>query len=209
MQISRALMSVFAAVSILAAPATAQTPPSPERAQLEALHKDLRAVKARLVDAVNKKDSKALIAELSPNVAFTAINNDTVIGVEKVKAYYDKMMSGSASFMNDFSITAEADDVSRLYASDTIAIATGKSDAKLDLRGGSQMKYTVPLRWTATLERTTGQWKLAAIHFSADLSDNPYLSALSTFWKWVAAAIGAIALGIGYVIGWRRRGARV
>jgi ketosteroid isomerase-like protein len=189
-----------------ALPVAAQTgAPPADPAQLAAIHTELRAVKDRLQQAVNTKNSTALIADLTPDVTFTAINNDTVIGIDNVKAYYDKMMSGSSRFLNDFSMSATADDLSRLYANNTIAVATGRADAALDLRGGSGMKYTLPLRWTATLSGSSGSWKLAAIHFSADLSDNPYLTTLSTFWKWVVAGTGLAALAIGYFIGRRRR----
>jgi hypothetical protein len=189
-----------------ALPAAAQTgvPPA-DPAQLATIHTELRAIKDRLVQAVNTKNSAALIADVTSDVAFTAINNDTVVGIDKVKAYYDKMLTGSSRFLNDFSINADADDLSRLYANNTMAVATGRADAMLDLRAGSGMKYTLPLRWTATLSRSNGPWKLAAIHFSADLSDNPYLTAMSTFWKWVAAGTGLAGLAIGYFVGRRRR----
>jgi len=203
----RSLRLLILGLLIGSTTATAQTArpaPAPTPAQIEALHNDLRAVRDRLVQAVNQKNIVALTAELSPQVAFTAINNDTVTGIENVKAYFDRMMGGSSRFLNDFSIKVESDSLSTLYADNRVAVATGRADTFLDLRGGSGMKYTVPLRWTATLERTTGPWKLAAIHFSADLSDNPYLSALSTFWKWVAALIGIAGLGLGYLIAWKR-----
>jgi ketosteroid isomerase-like protein len=188
-----------------ALPAAAQGDTPADPAQLAAIHTELRAVKDRLVQAVNTKNVAALMADVTPDVAFTAINNDTVVGSDKVKAYYDKMLTGSSRFLNDFSLSAEADDLSRLYANNTMAVATGRADAMLDLRAGSGMKYTLPLRWTATLSRSNGPWKLAAIHFSADLSDNPYLAALSSFWKWVAAGTGLAGLAIGYFVGRRRR----
>jgi ketosteroid isomerase-like protein len=189
-----------------ALPAAAESAGKPaDQAQLAAIHTELRAVKDRMVQAVNTKNIAALMADVTPDVAFTAINNDTVIGIDKVKAYYDKMLTGSSRFLNDFSMSAEPDDLSRLYANNTIAVATGSANVMLDLRGGSGMKYTLPLRWTATLSRSNGPWKLAAIHFSADLSDNPYLTAMSTFWKWAAAGIGLAGLAIGYFVGRRRR----
>ena len=191
-----------------ALPAAAQTDVRPaDQAQLAAIHTELRAVKDRLVQAVNAKNVVAVMADVTPDVAFTAINNDTVVGVDKLKAYFDRMLTGSSRFLNDFSISAEADDLAHLYANNTMAVATGRADAMLDLRGGSGMKYALPLRWTATLSLSNGQWKLAAIHFSADLSDNPYLTALSSFWRWVAAGTGLAGLAIGYFVGRRRRGA--
>jgi len=192
-----------------ALPVAAQSAAAPaDPAQLAAIHNELRAVKDRLMLAVNTKNSAGLLADVTPDIAFTAINNDTVIGIDNLKAYYDKMLSGSSAFLNDFSISAVPDELSRLYANNTMAVATGRADAMLDLRGGSGMKYTLPLRWTATLSRSNGPWKLAAIHFSADLSDNPYLTALSSFWKWAAAGIGLAGLAIGYFVGRRWGGAR-
>ncbi len=189
--------------------AAAQTTPAPASStEIQALHADLRGVKDRMVKAINAKNITALIAELAPDVAFTAINNDTVIGIDNIKAYFDRMLSGSSRFLNDFSMTSDTDGLSKLYANNTVAIATGRADAKFDLRGGSQMKFAVPLRWTATLNRGTGGWKLAAIHFSADFSDNPFLSAMSTFWKWVTAGVGLLGLVIGFLLGRKRRGAR-
>jgi ketosteroid isomerase-like protein len=197
------LLLVANLLHVLPAAAQGNTPPADPA--LAAIHTELRAVKDRLVQAVNSKNVAALMADVTPDVAFTAINNDTVVGSDKVKAYYDKMLSGSSRFLNDFSMSAEADDLSRLYANNTVAVATGRADATLDLRGGSAMKYTLPLRWTATLSRSNGPWKLAAVHFSADLSDNPYLTALSSFWKWVAAGTGLAGLVIGFFVGRRRR----
>src|SRR4051812_46393940 len=136
---------------LFALPAAAQSDAPPaDQAQLAAIHTELRAVKDRLVQAVNTKNIAALMADVTPDVAFTAINNDTVVGIDKVKAYYDRMLTGSSRFLNDFSISADADDLARLYANNTIAVATGRADATLDLRLGSGMKYTLPLRWTAT-----------------------------------------------------------
>ena len=36
----------------------------------------------------------ALMAEVTPDIAFTAINNDTVVGSDKVKAYFERMLTG-------------------------------------------------------------------------------------------------------------------
>jgi hypothetical protein len=198
------LLLVASLLQALPAAAQGDAPPT-DPAQLAAIHADLRAVKDRLVQAINTKNVTALLADLTPDIAFTAINNDTVVGIDNVKAYYDRMLSGSARFLNDFSMSAEADALSRLYANNTMAVTTGHAELTLDLRGGSGMKFTVPARWTATLSRSSGAWKLAAIHFSVDLSDNPYLSAMTGFWKWVAAGTGVAGLAIGFFVGRRRR----
>jgi ketosteroid isomerase-like protein len=204
MRIRLLCLNALVAVGVSAA-AFAQTPPPLEPQRIERLHEELRAVKQRIVQAVNQKNTSALIAELTKDAAFTAINNDSVVGIDDIEAYYNRMMNGSGAFLKDFSLTADADSLSRLYANDTVAVVTGRADVMLDLRGGSQLRYSVPTRWTATLDRSSGQWKLAAIHFSADVSDNPFLDALLTFWKWAVVAVGAGAFALGVLVARRRR----
>jgi ketosteroid isomerase-like protein len=176
---------------------------SPKPESEEAIHEELRAVKQRLVDAVNKKDADALFAEMSPDIYFTAMNNDHVHGLKDGRAYYDRMLKGASSFLNNMSIMSEVDDPAKLYADNQVAVATGVSNTHFDIRGG--LAFDVPLRWTATLERTSGKWKLAAIHFSADIGSNPLLSEATAFWKWVALGAGIICLLAGFSIGRIRR----
>jgi ketosteroid isomerase-like protein len=168
-----------------------------------AIHEELRAVKQRLVDAINKKDADALFAEMSPEIYFTAMNNDHVHGLKDGRAYYDRMLIGANKFLNNMSMTSEVDDPAKLYADNQVAVATGISNTHFDIRGG--LAFDVPLRWTATLERTSGKWKLAAIHFSADIGSNPLLSAATAFWKWVALGAAVACLLVGFLIGRIRR----
>lgn len=201
-----ALLAAVVACSAVA-PAAAQGAPAAAAgaAGLEATHNALRGVLARLVDATNKKDIEALMKELAPDIAFTAINNDTVIGIDNVKPYFDRMLTGASRFLNDFSIKADADQLSKLFAGNQMAISTGTAVGNFDLRGGNQMKFTMPMRWTATLDGSSGQWKLAAIHFSADFAHNPYLSTMMSFWKWLAAGLAVAGLALGFLVGGRRR----
>ena len=189
-------------LGFIMAPLAAQAQPT-NPASEAALHEELRGVKQRLVDAVNKKDADALFAEMSPEIYFTAMNNDHVHGLKDGRAYYDRMLKGASSFLNNMSITSEVDDPAKLYADNQVAVATGVSNTHFDIRGG--LAFDVPLRWTATLERSSGKWKLAAIHFSADIGSNPLLSAATAFWKWVALGAGVVCLVAGFLIGRIRR----
>src|ERR1700704_1152068 len=91
----------------------------------EAIHNELRAVQRRLIEAVNKKDVDALFAEVSPNIEFTAMNNDHVKGAGPGRAYFSRMLTSSEKFLNNMSMTSEADALAELYADKQVAIATG------------------------------------------------------------------------------------
>ena len=173
-----------------------------DAASLESIHMELRAMKDRAVEAVNKKDAEALLKEVSPAIRFTAMNNEIVRGHDGLRAYYTKMMEGASRIVEDMSINGEPDELALLFADNKIATATGTSEAYFKIKG--DLTFTAPLRWTATMENTGGKWTIAAIHFSANMFDNPLLSAASGFWKWVAAGVAAAGLALGYLLGRRK-----
>ena len=69
------------------------------------------------------------------------------------------------------SVTIEPDILSNLHNSGESAISTGDSVAYFKIRGG--LEFTAPLRWTASLVHDSGSWKIAAMHFSSNIFDNP------------------------------------
>lgn len=201
------LMRRFAGVlltggALYLAPAIAQA--QQPRPSEEALHNELRALKDRAVTAVNKRDADALMRELDSNIAFTAMNNEVVHGIDEAKAYYQKMLVGAARIVQDMSLTAEPDRPADIYANGTMAVATGTSNAHFKLAAGPE--FDVPLRWSATLRRANDKWAIAGMHFSANMFDNPTLSALERSIKWIGIGIGLVAIVIGFFAGrWARR----
>jgi ketosteroid isomerase-like protein len=167
------------------------------------LHQDLRALKDRATNAVNKRDEGALIKELDPTIAFTAMNNETVRGLDAARTYYERMMAGSERIVQDMSVTIEPDALSTLYNGGTTAVATGGSNAHFKLKTG--MEFDVPLRWTATLIRSQDHWLLAAMHFSANMFDNPILAGLERTMIWATVGAAVVALLVGFFVGRQTR----
>ena len=171
---------------------------------IETLHNELRALRDRAVKAVNDRDQAALMKELNPDILFTAMNNERVHGAPEAAAYFDKMLKGPGRLIDSMALTAEADDLTTLYQNGSVGIATGTSSASFKMMSG--LNFVVPLRWTATLFRADGRWTLAAIHFSADMFDNPLLSSAGAFWRWIAIVGVPLGLILGFWFG--RRGRR-
>jgi ketosteroid isomerase-like protein len=191
-----ALLALLMVCALGAAAAQAQAP----RPSDEALHNELRALKDRAVAAVNKRDPDALMKELDPDIAFTAMNNEVVHGIAEAKAYYQKMLVGAARIVEDMSLSAEPDHLADIYENGTVAVATGTSTAHFKLAAGPE--FDVPLRWSATLHRANDKWAIASMHFSANMFENPMLSALERSIKWVAVITGVVALIVGFLLGW-------
>jgi ketosteroid isomerase-like protein len=169
----------------------------------EEMHVQLRALKDRLVSAVNKKDEASLVAELDKDVWFTAMNNETFHGLDGAKKYYAKMLVGSSRIVENMSLTATPDDLAVLYADGKTAVSTGASNAHFKMMGGSE--FDVPLRWTATLVNNGGKWAVASAHFSANMFENPIMTALERFSYWLAGGLGLAGLVLGWMLGRARR----
>lgn len=168
-------------------------------------HDDLRAMKDRLVAALNSKNVDALLADVDPQIRLTTMDNVLSKGTDGVKGYYAKMMSGASRVVDDMTITAEPDELSQLSADGKTALTTGTATAHFKLAGGKEMN--VPLRWTAQSVERDGKWKVASAQFSASMFDNPVLSAATSFAYWLAGGAGLLGLLIGWLVGRRKKAA--
>ena len=180
------------------APAQAQTL-TPEE---EALHNELRALKDRLTDALNKDDIDAALAETDANVVFTAMNNDVAHGHDGVRQYFKKMMKGDNRIVDEMTVSFEPDQLSAIYGGDN-AIAAGASKAHFKLAGG--LEFDIDGRWTADLVRQDNRWLISGIHYSVNMFDNPLLNSAKRMAWYAGIGAGVVGLIVGFFIGRRRR----
>lgn len=177
---------------------------SPEAAAANAkVHEDLRAMKDRLVAALNAKNIDALLADLHSQARVTTMDSQLSKGHEGVRAYYAKMMTGSSKLVEEMALKSQPDDLSILYADGKVAVTTGTAEAHFRLAGGKEMD--VPLRWTATSVNTDGQWKVASAQFAANMFDNPVQNAAQGMLTYVGAGAGLLGLILGWLLGRRKR----
>jgi uncharacterized protein (TIGR02246 family) len=182
------------------APGPGQPPSETEPAvQEDAAHEELRELRRRLVEAVNTNDMEKLMALLDDDVVVTFMNNEVARGPQGVKAYYDRMMTGEDRVVETFATEATVDELTHLYG-DT-GVAFGSSQDRFRLTDGRD--FQTATRWTATLVRADGDWKVAAFHASANMFDNPVLAiAIRRTAAWVGGIAGVLGLAIGFGLGW-------
>jgi len=190
------------AMSSLTASTQEAQPPAGQEPQA-AVHDALRALKTRLVSAMNKNDIDGMLAELHPNVVITWQNAEVSRGHKGVREYLERMTKGPAAVVRAYHAEIEVDDLTTLYGDNT-GIAYGSSLEKFDLVGGRS--FTLHGRWSATMVRENGRWWLASIHASSNLFDNPLVAAARTALYVGLVVSFLVALLIGWLIG--RRSAR-
>lgn len=200
------LLAACMTIAASTGPGHAQAPASP---QADAAHAELRALRDRVAAAIKARNADALFAEVADDVAFTAMDHAPAHGKAEARAYYERMMTGAASRVQDMNVTIEPDKLSALHDEGRTAIATGDSTAYFKLRAG--LEFSAPLRWTATLVKQDTGWKIAAAHFSANMFENPIATNLRKYLYPMLAAAGVVGAIAGFVLalafGRRRRSA--
>jgi uncharacterized protein (TIGR02246 family) len=194
------LAAALAALALVPARAQEGKPP-PE----DPVHKELRTLRREMVEAINKNDLDALLKHLDKDVVVTWMDGRVSRGPQGVQEYIEQMTKGENRKVNSHSTEAEVDELTHLYG-DT-GVATGHSRDQFVLTDGRD--FVVNTRWTATLAKKDGTWKVAGFHSSADVFDNPILHiAIRRTALWTGGIAAVAGLALGFIVAWllRRRG---
>lgn len=167
-------------------------------------HAALIELREKFTDAMNKRDFEALKPLVTDSLTVISIDNEKVTGLDELSKYWNKLFEGDQSIIMSISVAPVADEKT-VFFGDNIGIAQGTSTDKFEFRKAGTRELTT--RWTAVVEKDQGQWKVARIHLSANVMDNPVIDATKAFGNLKMAA-GAL---VGFLLGallFRRRKAK-
>lgn len=171
--------------------------PAAMPADVAETHQELRRVRDEMLDAWKRRDIDALLMHVDPNVVVTWQNGTVSRGPDAIRAFYKTMLLGDASVLANINSTLTVDDLSVLQGPDT-AIAFGNihddMTFKRPLFFAGPTTLSLNSRWTATLVRKAGEWKLASYQAGVNPFSNPVL-AMAT------KAAGRICAAIGFILG--------
>jgi ketosteroid isomerase-like protein len=192
-------------------PAAATVAPS----DTAAVHDELRRMRDEMLAAWDRRDIDRVLAHVDPNVVVTWQNGEVSRGPDAIRRFYKEMFEGEGSILSNLKSTLTVDDLSILHGPDT-AIAFGSIHDEFTFKRplastaaiGAGNTLALTSRWTATVVRKAGEWKLASYHVSANVFSNPVqdlaVKAASRVGGIVGFVIGAVIV---WLIGWaiRRR----
>jgi uncharacterized protein (TIGR02246 family) len=191
----RTLLAALFGVLLLLLPLHAEDKEPPKEKE-DPAHEELRAFRKQLVEAVNKGDIDALLELLDENVVVHWLDGRVSSGPKEVKAYIEEMLKGPNRKVERYETNPEVTELTHLYGDGKIGVVYGSSTEKFVLTGGHEM--VVPTRWSATLVKKDGKWKIANFHGSTSMFDNPILSAAvqrTGMWVGIIAGLGGLFLG--------------
>lgn len=150
--------------------------------------KQLRELLDKMEKAISSLDVEAALQLMQPEAIVTWQNAEVSRGADQIRAYYNRMIKGSAPIVQKFTTKAALGGPAIFYSDS--AIAYGTTVDTYELSGG--MNFTLNGNWSTTVVKTNGQWKVAALHFSTDLFDNPLLNNAKRL-AWIAGVIAFFA----------------
>lgn len=178
-----------------------------------AAHRELTAFRVGIQEAFNRAgasrnlaDMNALLEYADPDILFTDMTGESLRGRPALLEYFRRELLDEGRSLERMHSEFAADHLAILLAPD-MAVSRGSGRGTFLFVNGNEL--AVDTRWTATLVKRGGVWKLAAFHFSPPLFDNPVVRAYKG-WIYKGAAIaGVLALVIGTLIGRATRRPRI
>lgn len=168
--------------------------PAPVPAGQSADHEQLRALLRTATDALNRRDFAALAPMFSDHCDITTVDGRSFTTLAAFKSYVDDLY---ATRIAKIEFHPVADALTTFLDADT-GVCVGSSTDTYTFRNGDSR--TMTSRWTATVHRQNGQWKVAALHMSANILDNPVLDATKKTARLATGGAAVIGVIAGYII---------
>ncbi len=146
-----------------------------------------------LNDVLKKKEANKLSSYFTDKFIFIQSDQAIYKDFDSLEKYFFE--KNKFEGLVDFSEIKLEDKISAAISFDGLtANLMGKASEKY-LVGDSE--HTLPLRWTASLEKIEGNWKIKSIHFGADHLGNQILSSYESF----GIKLGIVAVFVGLILG--------
>jgi len=181
----RIVAAGMAAIALVAATGLAQQPDphAEDRAQL-------RAMLAEFEAAINAQSIDRMVAAMDDNVTVIWLNAEVSRGKDEVRAYYGRMVGHEKAILSKYLTKASLGAPAKFYGD--IAIADGSAmDEFYPIARGF---FRLDSRWSTTVIKNAGQWKIVALHLSSNVFNNPLLDEVQT--NIVKAGIAGLLIGL-------------
>lgn len=168
----------------------------PHAADREALIKVFHEMEA----AINDQNVERMVAQMTPDATVTWLNGEVSRGHDQIRAYYQRMVKGPERILDKYTTAAKIGAHARFFGDVAVADGTMRDSFFPVSRGPFQLDSN----WSSVSVKVDGQWKVAAMHLSANVFTNDLIAeAKSAAWKTgIGGAIAGLLLGL--LVAWLR-----
>jgi hypothetical protein len=171
----------------------------------EADHQELRAMLRVATEAMNSGNFEALRPLFYNKLSITTVDQKLFTNFDDFKTYYEGLLKGGQAQLKSIVFKPEADALTE-FVGDNVGLSHGASTDTFTFADGDVR--TMTSRWTATVYKDSGKWKILNLHIGANLLDNPVTAAVKGYATKAAIGAGVGGLILGFIIAWLIRGRR-
>jgi hypothetical protein len=153
---------------------------------------------------MNSRNIDAMAPLFHDKLSITTVDQKVFTNLNDFKSYFNGLFTSDRAPLKSITFNPAADALTE-FVSEDIGFVHGASTDTYAFADGDTRVMTS--RWTATLYKDAGKWKILNVHIGADLFDNPVITALKS-WLYkvgVGAGVAGLLLGFGLARLMRRK----
>lgn len=161
-------------------------------------HQELRSMLKSVTEAMNSRNIDAIAPLFHNQFSITTVDQQVFTDLPSFKTYFTGLFSGEKAALKSVTFAPTADDLTT-FVGENIGLSHGSSTDTYVFADGETRVMTS--RWTATLYKEGGKWRVLNVHIGANLFDNPVVGALKSWLYKIGAAAAVAGLLIGFLFG--------
>lgn len=172
--------------------ATAMDPHAKDREHLIQILQEVEA-------SINSQSLEGMVRRMDTSATVVWANAEVSRGPAEILDYYERMVRGKGRILTKYLTKASLSGPARFLADGTVAIADGTMEDEFFpiIRG----PFKLNSRWTTTIAKIDGEWKVVGLHLSANVFNNVLLDETKRLLLWVGAGGGAFGALLGWFAG--------
>ncbi len=170
--------------------------PDPHAADREQLIKIFHEVEG----SINAQSLDRMVQQMDPNATVVWANGEVSRGPSEILAYYDRMVKGKDRLLTKYITKGSLHGHARFLGDGTVAIADGTMEDEFFpiIRG----PFKLNSKWTTTVAKINGEWKVVSLHLSANVFNNVLLDEAKSALMYVGGGALIVGLLLGYALRW-------
>jgi ketosteroid isomerase-like protein len=160
-------------------------------------HDELRAMLKTVTEAMNSRNIDAMAPLFHDKLSITTVDQQIFTNLNDFKTYFNGLFAGDKAPLKSITFNPTADALTEFVGADIGFVHGGSTDTYAFADGDTRVMTS---RWTATLYKDSGKWKILNVHIGANLFDNPIITALKGWLYKVGIGAGVAGLLLGFGI---------
>ena len=156
-------------------------------------HEELRALLHGVEQAMNSEKYADLIPYFHDQLRVTTINQELIKTPAGLDPFFRDWI-GPGKYVKSLKMTLTPDALTEFYGKGDSRFGVVRGDGREDYALADGRRLDMQTRWTATVVKDGGKWRILALHVGANFYKNPIVEQIQASTKYYAA--GGLVVGV-------------